>query len=181
MKRNGMIIVSLMSCMLIATSVFADLRTKTIRLVPEVNYEIKPQDVSVSVTTKLTDEKIPELVKFLNDYIVEAFGSLNYKVVDSAALKFNMTVDYVDFGNKTKRLLTGGLAGGNGQIEGTIVLTMSGKEVGRFRFSSKLRGGITSGSLKAMGKEVGPPLVLKLNNGERDKELHERPKVKEKK
>ena len=69
---------------------------------------------------------------------------------------------------------------GKGHIEGRVLLRKSGKTVGSFKYSSRLRGGITQGSLKSMAKEVGPPLVLKLDGTERDSELHERPQNKKK-
>ena len=89
-----------------------------------------------------------------------------------------MTIDYLDFGSRTKRLLTGSMLGGKGHIEGQILLTLDGKSVGSFKYSSRLRGGFTAGSLKSMAKEVGPPLILKLDGSERDSELHERPENK---
>jgi hypothetical protein len=169
------------TCIIIAVTVSADMRTKSIRLVPETNFEITPQPVTVSIKSKVEGEQVPELMAYLDEYIKIGFEKLEYPVQDNAKLNFELLVDYIDFGNSTKRLLTGGMIGGKGHIEGTITLTSGKKKVGVFRFSSRIRGGITARSLKAMGKEIGPPLVLKLHSGDRDTDIHERPKVKAKK
>ena len=50
------------------------------------------------------------------------------------------------------------------------MLTKDGEEVGRFRYSAKVR------IFGSAGKQIAPPLVLKLHKGERDEELHERRK-----
>jgi hypothetical protein len=166
--------------LVLATVGLADMRTKSIHLVPEIDFDLNAQPIRVVVENNVDLEKMPELVEGLEEFIGLGLDKLGYTLSDSAPMEFRVTIDYADFGTQWKRLLAGGMAGGKGHIEGRVLLRKSGKTVGSFKYSSRLRGGITQGSLKAMAKEVGPPLVLKLDGDERDTELHERPENKKK-
>ncbi len=155
----------------VASAAYADARTKPIRLVPETDFSLTPQAVAVSseLTAEVEDpakaEKATQLMASMDDWTLKAFKKLKYTVDEGAALKYHYTLDYIDFGSTGKQLLIGI---GAGRAEGTIVLTQDGEEVGRFRYSAKVRIGGSA------GKQIAPPLVLKLHKGERDEELHER-------
>jgi len=164
----------------LAATASADMRTKSINLVAETNFDLNAQPVKVVIENNVQNERMPELVAGLEEFVPLGLEKLGYTVSDQAPLEFRMTIDYADFGSQVKRLLAGGLAGGKGHIEGRVLLKRNGQTVGSFKYSSRLRGGFTQGSEQAMAKEVGPPLVLKLDGTERDTELHERPENKKK-
>lgn len=149
---------------------FGGARTKPIRLVPEegMDWSGSPQPIAVSgeLTAESEDaEKANKLKQSMDEWTVKAFEKLKYSVGDSAPLKYHYTIDYIDWGSTGKQLMIGM---GAGRAEGTVVLTKDNKEVGRFRYSAKVR------ILGGAGKQIAPPLVLKLHNGERDQDLHER-------
>lgn len=151
----------------LAPAAQADLRTRTIRLVPEQEWNASPAPIQIDleVTADLADAE--QFSTLMRDYVQQAFEKLDYTVNDSAPTVVRITIDEFDKGKWVKRYLKG-----DGIVLGTIEVTSDGETVGRFRYSSKLRGGIAGTSVKMMAKEVGPPLVLKLTNGERDESLH---------
>ena len=156
-----------------ATVAHAGALTKPIRLVPQegLDWSGDPQPVAVSgeLTIEYDDAdqaaKAGKLKESMDQWTTKAFKNLKYTVDDNAPLKYHYTIDYLDWGSTGKQLLIGA---GAGRAEGTVVMTMDGEEVGRFRYSAKVR--IFGGA----GKQIAPPLVLKLHKGERDEELHER-------
>jgi len=154
-----------------ASPLAADLRTKSIRLVPDQDWRPSPQPVSVSSEVTSDDPHAAELREAMDRWFAEGLRKLGYDVQEDAPVEVRYSIDYVDWGSRVRRLVVGFNDSGVG---GTIVVTSKGKVVGRFRYSSKLRGGIGGGSTNAMGKEVAAPLALKLHNGERDDVLHER-------
>jgi len=167
-------------CLLFAVSMlsatgtaFGGAQTKPIRLVPEegMDWSASPQPIAVSgeLTVESEDpgnaEKANKLKQSMDAWTVKAFQKLKYSVDEGAPLEYHYTIDYIDWGSTGKQLMIGM---GAGRAEGTVVLTMDGEEVGRFRYSAKVRIGGSA------GKQIAPPLVLKLHKGERDQELHER-------
>jgi len=149
----------------------ADMRTKSIRLVPDKDWKPSPQPIALSGEVLAADPHSADLKDSMDKWFTEAFQKLGYQIDADAPVKLHYTIDYVDWGSRVRRLVVGF---NNSGIGGTIVVKERGKEIGRFRYSSKLRGGVGGGSTSAMGKEVAAPLALKLTNGERDQELHER-------
>lgn len=149
-----------------------DLRTKSIRLVPEKAWQAQPGPILVRGTAKDQEPKLAELMPMLDEWIGKAFSELGYSVEAKAPLTFDYTIDEFDYGKQWKRMVGG--FWGAAYVRGTIVLHRGAKEVGKYQFSTKPRGGITAGSLNSMAKEIGPPLVLKLTKGETDTELHDR-------
>jgi hypothetical protein len=149
----------------------ADMRTKTVRLVPEKAWTASKGPLHVTHATALTDPKAVEFSERMDDWMVKAFEHLKYQVAAEAPVVVHIDIDRFDFGSQAKRLITG--FGGKGLVVGTLVIKQGDQEVGRYRFSSHLSGGFMGGSVDAMAKEVGPPLVLKLDKGEVDDALHE--------
>ena len=145
----------------------ADLRTRTIRLVPEQEWDPAPTEIRVSleVTADLADAE--KFATLMEDRVRQAFEKLDYTVSDSAPTAVRFTIDEFDKGKWIKRYFKG-----DGIVLGTIEVVSGGETLGRYRYSSRLRGGIAGTSVGMMAKEVGPPLVLKLTNGERDEHLH---------
>lgn len=155
----------------VATAAAADMRTKTIRLVPDQDWKPTPQPLRITGEVFASDEHAAELKESMDKWLRTGFEKLGYEISSDAPLELHYTIDYVDWGSRVRRLVVGF---NNSGIGGAVVFRLNGEQVGKFKFSSKLRGGIGGGSTNAMGKEVGPPLALKLHNGERDEELHER-------
>ena len=155
----------------LASAARADMRTKTVRLVPEKAWTATKGPLRVSHDTALTDPKAVEFGERMDDWMVKAFEHLKYQVAADAPLDVHIDIDRFDFGSQAKRLITG--FGGKGLVVGTLVIKQGDQEVGRDRLSSHLSGGFMGGSVDAMAKEVGPPLVLKLDKGEVDDALHE--------
>jgi hypothetical protein len=149
-----------------------DLRTKSIRLVPEKAWQAQPGPIVVRGAAKDQDPKLAELMPLLDEWIRKAFTELGYSVEAKAPLTFDYTIEEFDYGQQWKRMVGG--FWGAAYVRGTILVRRGNKEVGNYRFSTKPRGGVTAGSLNSMAKEIGPPLVLKLTKGESDTELHER-------
>ncbi len=162
-----------LALLLLPAMASGDARTKPIRLVPQdgLDWSASPQPIAVSgeVTIAFEDpkdsEKVTELKESMDEWTAKAFKKLKYTVDDGAPLQYRYTIDYIDWGSKGKQLMIGA---GAGRAEGTVVLTTNGEKVGRYRYSAKVR--IFGGA----GKQIAPPLVLKLHKGERDEELHER-------
>lgn len=150
-----------------ATSAPADLRTRTIRLVADQDWNAEPTAIRVSLEVVPDDPQAREFGAKMESYLDKAFEKLGYSVSDSAPVQVRFTIDEFDKGKWVKRYFKG-----DGIILGSVVVTSGGQTVGKFRYSSRLRGGITGTSLDMMAKEVGPPLVLKLDDGERDEHLH---------
>lgn len=152
---------------ILAPAASADLRTRTIRLVAEQDWTPSPTSIQIAldVTADLSDAE--QFSTSMRDYVQQAFEKLDYTVSDSAPTVVRITIDEFDKGKWVKRYLKG-----DGIVLGTIEITSEGKTLGRYRYSSRLRGGIVGTSVNMMAKEVGPPLVLKLTNGERDEQLH---------
>lgn len=151
----------------LATTAGADLRTKTIRLVPDRDWSAEPTPIRLRVEVNVELEEAEKFAALMEDYLRQAFEKKGYEVSDSASVEVRVTLDEFDKGKWIKRYLKG-----DGIVLGTLVVSEGGRELGRFRYSSRLRGGIVGTSVKMMAKEVGPPLVLKLTNGERDEHLH---------
>jgi len=168
MKKTLMVAgLAVVLLVLAATSAPADLRTRTVRLVADQDWNAEPTAIQVSLKVVPDDPQAQEFGTKMESYVRQAFEKLGYSVSDSAPLEVRFTIDEFDKGKWMKRYFKG-----DGIILGSVVVTSGGKTVGKFRYSSRLRGGITGTSLNMMAKEVGPPLVLKLNNGERDEHLH---------
>ena len=159
--------------LLVPAAVNAGARTKPIRLVPQggLDWSASAQLIAVSgeVTVDFEDpkdaEKVAGLKESMDKWTMKAFQKLEYTVDEGAPLQYHYTIDYIDWGSTGTQLMIGA---GAGRAEGTVVLTENGQEVGRYRYSAKVR--IFGGA----GKQIAPPLVLKLHKGERDEELHER-------
>ncbi|HEV8631565.1 MAG TPA: hypothetical protein VGV61_14705 [Thermoanaerobaculia bacterium] len=171
-KREWTVLTSAVVALLcVASAARADLRTKGIRLVPEKAWTATKGPVRVTHATELADPQAVEFGNLMDGWVRKACDRLHYPVADDAPVELHFTIDRFDAGSQAKRLITG--FGGQGLVVGTLVVRRGGEEVGRYRFSSKLSGGFTGGSVDAMAKEVGPPLVLKLTKGESDESLHE--------
>jgi|GEM_PF-2996591 len=153
--------------LILATPAGADLRTRTIRLVADQEWNPSPTAIQLSMKVNADMANGGEFATLMEDYVRQAFEKLDYTVSDDAPVQVRFTIDQFDKGKWVKRYLKG-----DGVVLGTIQVTKGGKVVGKYRYSSRLRGGITGTSVKMMAKEVGPPLVLKLTNGERDENLH---------
>ena len=151
----------------LTTTAGADLRTRTIRLISDQEWNPSPTEIQVSMKVNADMADAEQFATLMEDYVRQAFEKLDYTVSDSAPVQVRFTIDEFDKGKWVKRYLKG-----DGIVLGTIEVTSGGKVVGKYRYSSKLRGGIVGTSVKMMAKEVGPPLVLKLTNGERDEQLH---------
>lgn len=157
--------------LVLASPAPADLRTKTIRLVPDQDWTPTAQAIRITGEVFATDPHAEELKESMDEWLRTGFERLGYEISSDAPLELHYTIDYVDWGSRVRRLAFGFNNSGMG---GAVILRLNGEQVGKFKFSSKLRGGLGGGSTNAMGKEVGPPLALKLHNGERDEELHDR-------
>lgn len=166
-KTGSIATLALLLLALAATSAEADLRTRTIRLVPEQEWEAGPTAIQVSLEVAPDDPQAREFAAMMEDRVRQAFEKLDYTVSDSAPVSVRFTIDEFDTGKWVKRYFKG-----DGIVAGAIVVTSGSRTVGRYRYSSRLRGGFAGTSLSMMAKEVGPPLVLKLTNGERDQHLH---------
>ena len=170
MRLKIIVLLAALLALVLTSSASADLRTKGIRLVPEKVWEASPGPISISSEAKAEHEKVPELIGHMDGWVAKGFTKLKYEVTDDASLEFHYTIDEFDPGSQAKRLALG--FGGSAYVKGTVIIRQDGEEVGRYQYSAKPRGGLSAGSLKSMGKEVGPPLVLKITNGESDEELH---------
>jgi len=145
----------------------ADLRTKTVRLVPDQAWQASPGKISLAVEVTAEGPEAEQFGTSLGDWVQKAFEKLDYTVSDGAPVEVRFTVDTFDKGKWVKRYLKG-----DGVVLGTITIRAGGKTVGSYRYSSRLRGGFVGTSINMMAKEVGPPLVLKLTKGEQDEALH---------
>ena len=146
----------------------ADLRTRTVRLVPVQDWKAAPTDIQLSVEVAGGSDEAGQFAERLEEHARGAFEKLDYTVSDSAATRIHFRIDEFDKGKWLKRYLKG-----DGVVLGTITVEQGNQKLGEFRFSSRLRGGLAGTSVNQMAREVGPPLVLKLNNGERDEKLHD--------
>ena len=153
--------------LVLATPAHADLRTRTVRLVPDQEWGPSPTPIRLSLEVTADLEEADQFATFMEDYLRQAFEKLDYTVSDSAPTVVHFTIDAFDKGKWVKRYLKG-----DGIVLGTIEVTSGGQTVGRYRYSSRLRGGFAGTSVKMMAKEVGPPVVLKLDQGDRDERLH---------
>jgi len=168
--RKPLFLVPLLVLVLAGPAV-AGLSTKTIRLVPDQDWTPTAQPIRITGEVFATGAHAADLKASMDKWLRTGFEELGYEISSDAPLELYYTIDYVDWGSRVRRLAFGFNNSGMG---GAVIFRLNGEQVGKFKFSSKLRGGVGGGSTNAMGKEVGPPLALKLHNGERDEELHER-------
>jgi hypothetical protein len=167
-RYRSLILLTVLGLVLgLATNAGADLRTRTIRLVADQEWNPSPTAIQVSMEVNADMSNGGEFATLMEDYVRQAFEKLDYTLSADAPVQVHFTIDQFDKGKWVKRYLKG-----DGMVLGTIEVTEDGKVVGSYRYSSRLRGGIAGTSVKMMAKEVGPPLVLKLTNGERDDQLH---------
>lgn len=166
-KRWIAVLIALVLVVGLAPSAGADLRTKTIRLVPEQEWDPAPTPIQVTVEVNAELEEAETFATLMEDYVNQAFVKRGYEVTETAPVTVQITIDEFDKGKWLKRYLKG-----DGIVLGSIVVTSGDADLGRYAYSSRLRGGVAGTSVKMMAKEVGPPLVLKLTNGERDEHLH---------
>ena len=171
MRRETRILLGTALLIAVASAARADLRTKSIRLVADEDWKPTPQPISIASEVRSDDAHAAELHEAMDRWIAEGFQKLGYEIRGDAPVEVRYTIDYVDWGSRVRRLVAGFNDSGVG---GTVVVQSKGKVIGRFRYSSKLRGGFGGGSANAMGKEVAAPLALKIHNCERDDALHER-------
>lgn len=167
MQRIGKIALLGLAGVLVAAAAHADFRTRTVRLVPDKAWQAAPAEIEVSVEVRAEGPEAEQFAASLEEYVQKAFEKLDYTVTEGAPLEVHFTVDTFDKGKWVKRYLKG-----DGVVLGTITVRSGGGTVGSYRYSSKLRGGLAGTSVNMMAKEVGPPLVLKLTNGEEDEALH---------
>lgn len=152
----------------VAGAALADIRTKPIRLVHEVTWDAAPTTITVTGENLSDHEASAEFFRYMNEWIVDAFGRLDYTVQDDADVHFHWTLDVYDPGSAAKRW-TIGFGAGKSYVQGTVTIERAGEVVGRYTFSARPKGI----KPKGLAKEVGPILVLKIHQGGSDEELHE--------
>jgi hypothetical protein len=154
---------------------WADIRTRTIRLVPETDWSPSPsQSLAIEVVNHSSHAASEEYATLLKKELEEQFGLvLKFDVNPKAATKLRFEISDFDPGNSALRFGVGfGL--GKAYVGGSVEVIEKGKTIGRLLFSVQP----TLPGPPAMARETGAPLALKIQNGERDKELHKRKKKK---
>lgn len=158
-----------LSLALAAPATAKDLRTMAVRLVPETDW--KPaagQAMDVEVVVSATHEDSAEFAAALDRELTEQLGRvLKYEVRDGAPTRLRVEVQQYDPGNAALRFGVG-FGAGKSYIGGAITVVEGGQEKGTFMFSVRpdLPG------VAGMARTAAAPLALKLDNGDRDAELH---------
>lgn len=153
---------------LVATAAQAkDLRTAMIRLVPETDWTPAPQAVAISVENQATHAEAAEFAAQFDKWLRWAFPKLDFTIDDSAPTRVRFVIEEVDPGNAALRFVVG-FGAGKSYIRGLVTVEEKGKATARMQFTARPKGV----SMNGMAKEVAPPLLLKIKNGERDAELH---------
>jgi hypothetical protein len=162
---------ALVALLLVAPAGAKDLRTAMLRLVPDspaTDWKPEPHPVALSVEILASGEKTAEFGAAFDKWTRWAFPKLKYKLDDGSATRVKVIVDEIDLGNAGLRFAVG-FGAGKSYVRGRVLVEEGGKPVGSFTFTARPEGFSPEG----MAKEVAPIVVLKLDNHERDSELHE--------
>lgn len=148
-----------------------DLRTSTIRLVPtspESDWKPTPRSVAATVENLATGEKLAEFGAAFDKWTRYAFPKIKYKLDDAAPTKVKVIVDVVDLGSAGMRFAVG-FGAGKGYVRGRVLVEEAGRQVGSFDFTARPQ----RYSLDGIAREIAPIVILQLDKGDRDGELHE--------
>jgi hypothetical protein len=168
--------VSALLLSLAATATTAkDLRTAMIRLVPETDWRPSPQAVAIVVENKAVHAESAQFTAEFEKWMRESLARLDFTVDDKAPTRVRFTIEELDPGNAGLRFAIG-FGAGKSYVRGLVTVEEGGSPIARLQFTARPKGF----SMNGMAKEVAPPLILKIKNGERDAELHE-PNAKEEK
>jgi hypothetical protein len=151
-----------------APALAEDMRTRSIRVVPELTWSASPGPIAVVTANESDHEKGPAFTADLAQWLTESFDRLDYEVRDDAETRFIATLEILDPGSAALRFGVG-FGAGKSHVEGRVLVERAGEVVGRYRFSARPKGAGTN----FPAKEVGPPLVLQITQGEADEALHE--------
>ena len=155
----------------------AGLATKFHRLVlvEGEGIEVPKGPISWKVENHADDERAADTVARIESLMDDSLRRLDFNVSDDAEYTIVVTVEQFSWGSRAKRAVLGPLsrkAGDSAYIGGQVKVMKGSKVVDVYDWSHIPRGGIIGGSPTALGKQAGPPLLLKWSNGERDSELH---------
>ena len=131
--------------------------------------------IAWKVENHVSDDKAADTVARMEELMDDTLRRLDYTASDDAEYTLVLTVERFSFGSRAKRVVLGPLSrkvGDSAYIGGQLKVMKGGKVVDLYDWSHIPRGGIVGGSPSALGKQAGPPLLLKWSNGERDSELH---------
>jgi hypothetical protein len=145
-----------------------DLRTAMIRLVPETDWKATPQAVAITIDNRATHADAAQFTAEFDKWLRESLKRLDFEIDDAAPTRLAVVIEELDPGNAALRFAVG-FGAGKSYVRGLVTVEEGGQTVGRLQFTARPKGV----SMNGMAKEVAPPLILKLKNGERDTELHE--------
>lgn len=167
--RHRTLVTTLVLALAAGGAVAKDLRTAFIRLVPETDWKpVAGQALAIEVVSESTHEAAPEFVKTFDATLREQMGLvLKYKIDDKAPTKLRVVISEFDPGSAAMRFAVG-FGTGKSYVGGSIIVLEKGKQVGSFLYSSRP----SNPGATMMAKQMAPGFALKIQNGERDTELH---------
>ena len=152
-----------------------DIRTLTVRVVPDTMWDAAPTAVRVQGINNADHAKSDAYSAQMNTWIEKAFTKLGYTVSGDADIVFEHTLEVLDPGSAAARFAVG-FGVGKSFVEGRVTVREGETVLGQYSFSARPKGA----GVKQMSKEVGPAVVLQIHNREADEKLHEYKKGKKK-